>query len=174
MRWLMIIMLGLLPILSYGQLFEHSNSFFYASSDVDAVNVVDLGDGINGYNGTYNVGYRNHKVNMELSYETFPNLEFWAIGAGGSIVLNHESRLNFLLGLEASLIWRGVEGKERGRDPSAAINIQVEYHLNRWFIYIKDENRYRGDLKAMYGKNAKPYVNSVFVGVGIKLFKKRI
>ena len=161
----------MLPIFSYGQLWEYEQDYFSLSTEADVANLAGWGDDINGYNGVINLDYRNGHMQMGISYETFPNRQFKSYGAGGSYVMNPEGRFNLLVGIKASLIWREVPNLNRGHDPSVAFNVQPEYHIsNTFYVYIRNEVRYRGDLKAMYDGDVNTIVNSVFAGLGIKLF----
>ncbi len=145
----------LLPWMSFAQGF--------ISTGIDARNAV-FGSEVNeaAYDGILNAGFRSDDFQIQASYENFKAIDFYSFGIKSGMVLNHKGNVNYLPLLGISYIQRNVTWTKR-LNVSVSLSAQIEYHIQRVFFYIRNEGRYRGDLKQI--------VFSGYVGMGVDIFK---
>ena len=149
----------LIPLLAFGQF--QPETFLFTSVELDIRNAL-VGSDVNeaAIDGVFNVGFRDKTFQIQASYENFRAIDFYSFGFKGGYVFNYEGNFNYLLLGGISLIQRNVQWTKR-LNASVSLNGQIEYHLNRVFLLVRIEGRYRGDLKKVIG--------SGYIGIGIKL-----
>jgi len=149
----------LIPLLAFSQF--QPETFLFTSVELDIRNAL-VGSDVNeaAIDGVFNVGFRDKTFQIQASYENFRAIDFYSFGFKGGYVFNYEGNFNYLLLGGISLIQRNVQWTKR-LNASVSLNGQIEYHLNRVFLLVRIEGRYRGDLKKVIG--------SGYIGIGIKL-----
>ena len=135
--------------------------FFFVSSEVDVRNAI-FGSPSNSpaYDGVFNLGYRNHGFQVLASYENFKAIDFYSFGFQAGHVFNHEGDWNFVLLGGLSWIQRNVDWLQKVLFLSGSLSGQVEYQFSSFFVSLRGEGRFRGDLNEV--------IPSGYAGIGFK------
>ena len=160
----LIAILLLIPLLSSAQRFTkfEKDVFFFASTEFDPRNAA-VGSRVNGpaFDGVFNVGYRNYGFQAQASYEHFRNIGFYSFGFQAGHVFNRESNWNYTLLGGVSWIQRNVTWLKYTLHGSASVSGQLEYHYDNFFVLVRSEGRFRGDLDK--------FIPSGYAGIGYKI-----
>lgn len=132
----------ILPLRSVAQYwFTEEENYFFVSSGLDIRNAT-LGGTVNpaAYDGTYTFGYRNHTFSLLGYYETFKAIRYESFGINPGYVFRPGRMLVPVADLSLSFIRRPWNIY-----PSLALNTRLEYHFDRFFVYLRGEYRWRTD-----------------------------
>ncbi len=157
MKRFLLIAILLIPFPLLGQYWLiREDTYFFASTGVDVRNAI-FGGTVNpaSYDGTWSLGYRNSGFSILAYYETFAGIEYESMGVNPGWVVRPGKKLVPVTDLSLSFIRRPWKTY-----PSLAHNGRIEYHFDRYFIYIRAENRWRTDYDF--------YQFSLYGGVSIK------
>lgn len=141
--------------------FCQAQGSLFVSSEADVRNAI-MGSPVNepAYDGIFSIGYRTGSATFQASYETFKAIGFQSFNIRGGKVF--ELARNFKL---TPIAGTGMTLRERDwakrLTPSLDLSLQPEYHFRNWFVFLRGEGRYRGDLDRI--------VNSGFFGIGVKI-----
>ncbi|WP_026933264.1 hypothetical protein [Christiangramia echinicola] len=157
MKRLILIAVLLLPIHIFSQSWlTREDTYWFAGTGVDLRNAT-IGGTVNdaSYDGTFSIGYRNVGFSILAYYETFQAIEYESMGINPGFVLRPGKRLIPAGDISLSFIRRPWKTY-----PSLAFNARLEYHFDRFFVYLRGENRWRTDYDF--------YQISVYGGICIK------
>lgn len=125
--------------------------YFYIGTGVDLRNAV-FGGTVNpaAYDGTFLLGYRNEGFGIVATYESFSAIRYESFGISPGWVMRPGRMFIPVTTLSLSVIKRPWKVY-----PSLAANGIIEYHFDRFFIYLRGEYRWRTDYDffqaSMYG-----------------------
>lgn len=159
-----LILIMVFPVLCTAQpvnWFEKEN-FLFVSTEIDARNAL-FGSPVNppAYDGVFNLGYRDHGFHVQASYENFKAIEFYSFGFKAGHVFNYEGDWNYTVLAGLGWIQRNVDWIQKTLHGSASISGQMEYHVHRFFLFLRGEGRVRTDINKF-----KP---SGYAGIGFKI-----
>lgn len=135
-------MLLLLPSHIFSQSWlTREDTYWFVSTGLDLRNAT-FGGTVNdaSYDGTFSIGYRNAGFSVLAYYETFAAIEYESLGINPGIVIRPGKKLIPAADISLSIIRRPWKSY-----PSLALNARLEYHFQRFFIYLRGENRWRTD-----------------------------
>ena len=128
---------------------------------VDARNAIIGSDkNSSGFDGIFRIGASHGHTRLALFYETFDLIGYESYGIQPSFILNPGDRLQFLTGTEISIINRGKAGL--GTTISYALNGEIEYHFERFYIGTKADLKRATDIQ-------QAWRFSGLVKIGLKL-----
>ncbi|QYA24533.1 hypothetical protein G3I01_03090 [Gramella sp. MT6] len=132
------------------------DTYWFASTGVDLRNAT-FGGTVNdaAYDGTFSIGYRNAGFSIIAYYETFTAIEYESFGINPGFVIRPGKKFIPIGDISLSFIRRPWKTY-----PSLAFNARFEYHFDRFFVYLRGENRWRTDYDF--------YQFSVYGGFSIK------
>ncbi|TRO64383.1 hypothetical protein [Christiangramia sabulilitoris] len=157
MKRLIFILVLLLSQTTYSQSWlTREEVYWFAGMGVDLRNAT-IGGTVNdaSYDGTFSIGYRNVGFSILAYYETFQAIEYESMGVNPGFVLRPGKKFTPAADLSLSFIRRPWKTY-----PSLALNARAEYHFDRFFVYLRGENRWRTDYDF--------YQISVYGGISIK------
>ncbi len=152
-----LLVLLLLPLWGSAQSWlTREDTYWFASTGLDLRNAT-IGGTVNdaAYDGTFSLGYRNAGFSIIAYYETFSAIEYASMGINPGFVLRPGKKLIPVADISLSFISRPWKVY-----PSLAFNARAEYHFDRFFIYLRGENRWRTDYDF--------YQFSVYGGISFK------
>jgi len=157
MKRLILIAVLLLSLNTFSQSWlTREDTYWFAGTGVDLRNAT-IGGTVNdaSYDGTFSIGYRNAGFSILAYYETFQAIEYESMGINPGFVIRPGKRFIPAGDISLSFIRRPWKTY-----PSLAFNARLEYHFDRFFVYLRGENRWRTDYDF--------YQISVYGGVCIK------
>ena len=157
MKRLILIAVLLLSSNAFSQSWlTREDTYWFAGTGVDLRNAT-IGGTVNdaSYDGTFSIGYRNAGFSILAYYETFQAIEYESMGINPGFVIRPGKRFIPAGDISLSFIRRPWKTY-----PSLAFNARLEYHFDRFFVYLRGENRWRTDYDF--------YQISVYGGVCIK------
>lgn len=128
--------------IGYGQSWlTREDTYWFAGTGVDIRNAT-IGGTVNdaAYDGTFSLGYRNAGFSIITYYENFSAIRYASLGVNPGFVVRPGKKLIPVADISLSLISRPWKVY-----PSLAFNARAEYHFDRFFIYLRGENRWRTD-----------------------------
>jgi hypothetical protein len=116
-------------------------TYFFAGTGADIRNAI-FGGTVNpaSYDGTWSLGYRNVGFSLIAYYETFSGIRYESMGINPGWVIRPGKKFVPATDISLSFIRRPWKVY-----PSLAHNVRLEYHFDRFFIYLREENRWRTD-----------------------------
>ena len=157
MKRLFLLAVLLLPMHIFSQSWlTREDTYWFASTGVDLRNAT-FGGTVNdaAYDGTFSLGYRNAGFSIIAYYETFTAIEYESMGINPGFVVRPGKKLIPAADISLSFIRRPWKTY-----PSLAFNSRIEYHFDKFFVYLRGENRWRTDYDF--------YQFSVYGGFSIK------
>lgn len=142
MKRLILIIVLLLPLNILAQPWlTREEIYWFAGTGLDIRNAT-LGGTVNpaAYDGTWSIGYRNTGFSIIAYYETFQAIRYESMGINPGFFLRSGKKLIPAGDISLSIIRRPWKNY-----PSLAGNARLEYHFDRFFIYLRAENRWRTD-----------------------------
>ncbi|MDX1761894.1 MAG: hypothetical protein R3218_07035 [Christiangramia sp.] len=120
---------------------SREDTYWFAGTGVDLRNAT-FGGTVNdaAYDGTFTIGYRNEGFSVSAYYETFMGIRYESFGVNPGFVMRPGRKLIPAADVSFSFIRRPWKTY-----PSLALNARGEYHFDRFFIYVRAENRWRTD-----------------------------
>lgn len=157
MRKLFLLLLLALPLhLSAQYWLTREEEYFFVATGLDLRNAV-FGGTVNpaSYDGTFSGGYRNGGFGIIATYESFSAIRYESFGISPGWVIRPGKMLIPVTDLSLSVIRRPWKVY-----PSLAANGIMEYHFDRFFIYLRGEYRWRTDYDFFQA--------SVYGGIAVK------
>ena len=157
MKRIFLLVLLILPLAGSAQSWlTREDTYWFAATGVDLRNAT-FGGTVNdaAYDGTFSLGYRNANFSIIAYYETFSAIEYASLGVNPGFVLRPGKKFIPAGDISLSLISRPWKVY-----PSLAFNARAEYHFDRFFVYLRGENRWRTDYDF--------YQFSVYGGISFK------
>ena len=142
MKRLVLISIILLPQHFCAQSwYPREDTYWFAGVGLDLRNAT-FGGTVNdaAFDGIFSLGYRNAGFSIIAYYETFPAIEYPSLGVNPGFLLRPGKKFTPVADLSLSLISRPWKVY-----PSLALNVRMEYHFDRFFVYVRGENRWRTD-----------------------------
>lgn len=157
MKKIFLLLLLALPFrLSAQYWLTMEEEYFFVGTGLDLRNAV-FGGTVNpaAYDGTYSTGYRNGGFGIIATYETFSAIRYQSFGVNPGWVITPGKILIPVTELSLSFIKRPWKVY-----PSLAANGIVEYHFDRFFVFLRGEYRWRTDYDFFQA--------SVYGGIAVK------
>ncbi|MDR5589222.1 hypothetical protein [Christiangramia sp. SM2212] len=142
MKKIFLLLLLILPIQAIAQYWiSREDTYFFVSTGLDLRNAT-FGGTVNpaAYDGTWTAGYRNENFGIHAYYETFSAIRYESAGVNPEYIFRPGKMLIPVADISLSFIRRPWKVY-----PSLAMNVRMEYHFSRFFVYVRGESRWRTD-----------------------------
>lgn len=157
MKRLFLLLLFFFPLPLSAQFWlTQEEAYLFAGTGLDLRNAV-FGGTVNpaAYDGTFSLGYRNGGFGIRATYESFTAIRYESFGISPGWVTRPGKLFIPVADLSLSFIKRPWKVY-----PSLAANGILEYHFDRFFVYLRGEYRWRTDYDFFQA--------SVYGGIAVK------